>query len=466
MRFYNTLTREIDEFEPLTPGQVRMYTCGPTVYDYAHIGNFRAYVFEDILRRHLKSRGFEVIQVMNLTDVDDKTIRGAKAQNLTLDEYTGRYKEAFFEDLDRLNIERAEYYPSATGHVDAMIGIIKQLLEKGCAYVSGDGSVYFDVSRFEDYGKLAHLDFSGLRAGARVAQDEYDKESVADFALWKAWSEEDGDVKWESPWGEGRPGWHIECSAMSSKYLGDSFDIHTGGVDNIFPHHENEIAQSECATGKQFVRYWLHCGYLVVEGKKMSKSEGNFYTLRQVMEKGYTGAEVRYVLLSGHYRQQLNFTFDTCDAARAALKRIEEFRGALTEIAGAGEEPEGSFPQWAEKGLNGFRKALDDDLNMPEALSSLFEMIRSGNKALASGNTDPAEAASALSALKAIDSILGVMGNEEETPGEVADMVVKREEARANRDFEQADAIRGKLQEMGWEIKDTAGGTQVKRQRH
>ncbi|HPG00875.1 MAG TPA: cysteine--tRNA ligase, partial [Kiritimatiellia bacterium] len=281
LRFYNTLTRQIDDFQSLEDGNVRMYTCGPTVYNFAHIGNFRAYVFEDLLRRYLKYSGYQVTQVMNLTDVDDKTIKGALQQGTSLKDYTKTYVDAFFEDLRLLEVEPAEYYPAATDHIPDMIALIHRLFEKGVAYQSDDGSIYFSISKYKDYGKLAHLDMSGLRAGARVAQDEYEKENLADFALWKAWDEKDGDVFWESPWGRGRPGWHIECSAMSMRYLGESFDIHTGGVDNVFPHHEDEIAQSEAATGKQFARYWLHCAHLIVDGKKMSKSLGNFYTQRE-----------------------------------------------------------------------------------------------------------------------------------------------------------------------------------------
>lgn len=463
MKFYNTLTRNIEEFSPLEAGKVRMYTCGPTVYDFAHIGNFRAYVFEDILRRHLESGGFDVVQVMNLTDVDDKTIKGANAKGISLDEYTRQYKDAFFQDLESLGIERAEFYPSATEHVEEMIKVVSVLVEKGYAYISEDNSVYFDVSAFEEYGKLAHLDTSALKAGARVSQDEYDKESVADFALWKSWTEADGNVKWDSPWGEGRPGWHVECTAMSWKYLGETFDIHTGGVDNIFPHHENEIAQSEAASGRQFVRYWLHCGYLIVNGRKMSKSEGNFYTLRQLLEKGYTGTEIRYVLLSAHYRQQLNFTLEACDAARSALGRIRDFQGALNDLADGSREEDNKPPAWAENGIKGFRHALDDDLNMPEALGSMFEMIREGNKAIRNGELDGQGALGALAILRKMDKVLGVMDRGEEIPEEVGSLVDERTEARKERDWARADEIRDRLKQMGWEVKDGPSGTQVRK---
>ena len=318
-RIQNTLTRQLEEFRPLEAGHARMYTCGPTVYNFAHVGNFRAYVFEDLLRRWLKFKGFRVTQVMNLTDVDDKTIRDSQAAGKPLAEFTEIYKKAFFEDIRTLNVEPAEHYPAATDHVPEMIAIIRKLFDKGYAYQSEDGSVYFSIAKWPAYGKLAHLDRAGMRAGVRVASDEYDKENVADFALWKAWDEKDGAVAWDSPWGRGRPGWHIECSAMSQKYLGASFDLHTGGVDNIFPHHEDEIAQSEAANGQPFATYWMHCAHLMVDGQKMSKSRGNFHTLRDVLARGYTGREVRYELLATHYRAPLNFTFASLDAARKQM---------------------------------------------------------------------------------------------------------------------------------------------------
>ena len=288
-KIYNTMSRAKEELVPLDGKHVRMYTCGPTVYNYAHIGNFRAYMFEDLLRRYIKFCGFGVTQVQNLTDVDDKTIRSSIEQGMALKEYTKKYIDAFFDDLAKLNIEPAEHYPAATDYISDMIALIETLMEKGYAYQSDDGSVYYSIDKFEEYGKLAHLDREGMQSGARVAQDEYDKDNAADFALWKAYVPEDGDVAWDSPWGRGRPGWHIECSAMSMNLLGESFDIHTGGVDNIFPHHEDEIAQSEAATGKTYSKYWMHCGYLIVDGKKMSKSLGNFYTLREILDMGYTG---------------------------------------------------------------------------------------------------------------------------------------------------------------------------------
>ncbi len=345
IRFYNTLSRALEVFESLVPGRVGLYTCGPTVYNFAHIGNFRAYMFEDLLHRHLLRSGLQVLRVMNLTDVDDKTIRGALAAGLPLKAFTAPFVQAFFEDLRALNILPADHYPAATDHVPEMIALVQTLLDKGHAYRSDDGSVYYRIDSFPSYGCLCHLDRSGLQAGARVAQDEYEKDNVADFALWKAWDEADGDVAWEAPWGRGRPGWHLECSAMSMRYLGPSFDLHTGGVDNMFPHHEDEIAQSEAATGQRFVRYWMHCAHLVVEGQKMSKSAGNFFTLRDLLQRGFNGREIRYLLLSTHYRQQLNFTIDGLHGARTALGRLDAFRARAGEMAGVSAPA--ALPAWA-----------------------------------------------------------------------------------------------------------------------
>ena len=332
MNVYNSLTRRVEELKPLEGNEIRLYTCGPTVYNFAHIGNFRAYAFEDILRRVVQFNGMKIRQVMNLTDVDDKTIRGANAAGVALTDYTKTYKDAFFADLKKLNIQPAEVYPAATDHIPEMIALVQKLMEKGVAYQSEDGSVYFKVREFPGYGKLAHIDFDNQRTGLRCAADEYDKENVGDFALWKAWEKSDGPVGWDSPWGRGRPGWHIECSAMSMKYLGETFDLHTGGIDNLFPHHENEIAQAEAATGKDFVRTWMHCAHLRVNGEKMSKSAGNFFTLRDLLEKGYTGREIRYVLINAHYRTGLNFAFDALEDARKSLSRIDACVDRLARV--------------------------------------------------------------------------------------------------------------------------------------
>ncbi len=463
MKIFNTMSRRLEEFEPLEGPSVRMYTCGPTVYNFAHIGNFRAYMFEDILRRTLKFCGYQVTQVMNLTDVDDKTIRGARAAGTSLDAYTRPFKDAFFADLAALGIERAEHYPAATDHIAEMLVMIARLLESGAAYRSEDGSIYFNVGKWAAYGKLAHLDMSGLKAGARVAHDEYDKESVSDFALWKAWDSEDGDVAWDSPWGRGRPGWHIECSAMSMKYLGESFDLHTGGVDNMFPHHENEIAQSEAVTGKPFVKYWMHCGYLLVDGTKMSKSLGNFYTLRDIFERGYSGREVRYVLLAGQYRQSLNFAFDALHAARASLARTDEFSSRLLEAAG-GETQAGKLPAWAEAGQREFKASLENDLGVPEALSAVFQIVHAGNKDLAAGALGAKEALAVYDLLGDFDKVLGVLQKPEDVPpAEIAALAAERDAARKAKDWARSDQLRSRLQELGWQARDTRQGCRLRR---
>jgi cysteinyl-tRNA synthetase len=463
MEFYNTFSREQETFKPLEDGVVKMYTCGPTVYNYAHIGNFRAYMFEDILRRALEYVGYDVVQVMNLTDVDDKTIKGSIAAGISLNEYTKTYKDAFFEDLKALDIEAAEYYPAATDHVPEMISLIERLIENGNAYVSEDNCVYFQVSSFPDYGKLAHINMDGMKPGARVAQDEYEKDNVSDFALWKAWSEGDGDVQWDSPWGKGRPGWHIECSAMSFKYLGESFDIHTGGIDNMFPHHENEIAQAEAATGKKFVNYWLHCAHLRVDNQKMSKSVGNFYTLRDLFDKGYQGREIRYVLFAGHYRQSLNFSFDALDSAKASLARIDEFRIRLKEYAKDGDEM-GTLPMWAEKASVGFHEGISDDLNISECLAVIFDMVHDGNVDMDNESLSLADAKKADELFDSFNKVLGVLDIPEQTvPEDVLDIVAERDTARTDKNWALSDELRDKLISMGWEVKDTPDGAKLRK---
>ena len=334
LRFFNTYSRQVEEFQPRTAKKVDMYTCGPTVYSRAHIGNFRAYIFEDLLQRHLEARGFKVHRVMNITDVDDKTIRGAREAKVPLQKFTQQFKDAFFKDAETLRIKRADDYPSATDqrYIEKMIAMIGALISKGLAYQADDKSVYYRINKFPNYGKLAHFDLAELKPTGRVQHDEYDKEHIGDFALWKAWDQDDGDVKWDSPWEPGRPGWHIECSAMATALLGDQIDIHCGGVDNIFPHHEAEIAQSEGVTGKKFVNYWLHCAHLLVDGQKMAKSLGNFYTVPDVLAKGYTGREMRYALMRVHYRTQLNFTWDGMKEARESLGRIDDWLERLREV--------------------------------------------------------------------------------------------------------------------------------------
>lgn len=459
LRFFNTFSRQIEEFAPLDPAAktVKMYTCGPTVYNHAHIGNFRAYIFEDLLQRHLEYRGHRVDRVMNLTDVDDKTIRGCRQAQLPLGEFTEQYKRAFFEDLKTLRIKPAGAFPAATDarHIARMIEMISTLIERGHAYQAEDRSVYFRLSTFPEYGKLAHFNLDELRPSGRVRSDEYEKESIGDFALWKAWDEADGDVAWDSPWGRGRPGWHIECSAMCTELLGPEIDIHCGAVDNIFPHHEAEIAQSESCTGKRFVRYWLHCAHLIVDGQKMSKSLGNFYTLRDILEKGYTGREIRYTLLSVHYRLPLNFTFESLAAARSALARLDEWTARLTDHAGSAAS-DYSLPQQAE-----FDSALDEDLNISAALGHLFEVIRESNRALDQSKLTPADARALLEWWKRINTILVLERDAAEIPAEVLALVEERQQARAAKDWKKSDQWRDRIAALGWIVKDTKDGPKL-----
>ena len=461
LQFFNTLTRRKEAFVPLDPAgkKVGMYTCGPTVYNYAHIGNLRAFAFEDLLRRHLEYKGYEVKHVMNITDVEDKIIRAVRETGKPLREVTGFYTQEFFRDLDTLNIKRAHVVPCATDTIPDMVKLIERLVAKKHAYVADDGSVYFSIKSFKDYGKLAHLDFDNLQFGARVSHDEYDKEHVADFALWKAWDEADGDVKWDSPWGPGRPGWHIECSVMSMKHLGETFDIHCGGEDLIFPHHEDEIAQSEAATGKPFVRYWLHNAHLLVEGKKMSKSLGNFFTLRDLLAKGWTGREVRYALICAHYREQLNFTFEGLQAARSALQRMDEFLLKLQEFGGTRSVASAAVDALRAR----FESALDDDLNISGAIGALFSFIGEANKRLAAGAFPSDEAAVILAAWEQIDAVLGFgMPTKSEVPADVQQLVEERQSARKAKNFKRSDEIRDQLSKLGWVIEDTPKGPRAK----
>jgi cysteinyl-tRNA synthetase len=461
VRFHDTYTRQLESFTPLDPAgkRVKMYTCGPTVYNHAHIGNFRAYVFEDLLQRHLEARGYEVERVMNLTDVDDKTIRGARAAGRRLADFTQVYKDAFFQDIDTLRIKRASHFPAATEprFIERMIAMIAQLVRDGIAYQADDKSVYFRLAKFPDYGKLAHLNLDELRPTGRIANDEYEKENIGDFALWKAWDEADGDVRWDSPWGPGRPGWHIECSAMATALLGPEIDIHCGGVDNIFPHHEAEIAQSECCTGKKFVRYWLHCAHLMVEGQKMSKSLGNFFTLRDLLAKGFTGREIRYALLTVNYRLPLNFTFDGLGAARSALARIDEWVARLGEHAGGASPATSPLSAYAEK----FFAALDDDLNISGALGQLFDLIRESNAALDRSALTAAEAAALLADWHRIDGVLAFQRETSTAPAEVLALVEKRQQARAAKDWAGSDRLRDEIAALGWNVKDTKDGPKL-----
>ncbi len=458
-RFFNTYSRELEDFQPIDPvgRQVKLYTCGPTVYNFAHIGNFRAYIFEDLLQRHLEARDFAVQRVMNLTDVDDKTIRGCMQLGVRLADFTKKFKDAFFEDLEVLRVKRAQHFPAATEYVKQMIGMIRVLEEKEIAYRAEDQSVYFRLSKFPKYGKLAHLNLDELRPSGRVQSDEYEKENVGDFALWKAWDENDGDVKWDSPWGWGRPGWHIECSAMATELLGPEIDIHCGGVDNIFPHHEAEIAQSESVTGRKFVRYWLHCAHLMVDGQKMSKSAGNFYTLRDLLAKGWTGREVRYALVTVNYRLPLNFTFDGLAGARNALGRIDEWDSRLEQCA-TGAEATSELPQQYTAAADSFFADLDEDLNISGAMGRLFDLIRETNRAMDGGEIQPDVAAGILNAWRRINSVLGFQKDAVAVPSEVHALVDQRQTARSNKQWAESDRLRDAIAALGWVVKDTKAG--------
>ncbi|BBI16913.1 cysteinyl-tRNA synthetase [Neochlamydia sp. S13] len=467
LKFFNTEKRTKEIFKPFDDRMVRMYTCGPTVYNFAHIGNFRTYIFEDVLRRTLKFFGYKVMQVMNLTDVDDKTIKGAIAHNITLQEYTKPYIQAFFEDLKSLNIEPAEHYPAATDYLEDMIQMIQTLLHKGVAYRGGDGSIYYAIGKFPRYGCLSHLKLEELQSGAseRLTADEYDKESASDFVLWKHYNpERDGKIFWESPFGPGRPGWHLECSAMAIKILGESIDIHCGGVDNIFPHHENEIAQSEAYSDKIFVKYWMHAEHLVVENKKMSKSLGNFYTLRDLLEKGFTGPQVRYMLLQTHYKTQLNFTFSGLESVKAALQRLNDFIQRLLTYNKGNEK--GLVGPLVQKAYHAFSHALTDDLNISVALAAVFELVREVNAISDTQNMSVTEAQEVLQAMREFDSVLGVLNFEkvnEDIPDELQQALLNRTKARENKDWAQADALRDFIVSKGYLIDDTPEGARLKK---
>jgi cysteinyl-tRNA synthetase len=464
--FFNTLTRKKENFKPLEEKKVKMYTCGPTVYDFAHIGNFRAFLFEDLLKRWMVQRGFKVTHVMNLTDIDDKTIKGSQKKGLPLRQFTDFYVKAFFEDIKALNIEPADIYPKATDHIPEMVDLIKTLMTKGYAYRGEDGSIYFSVCKFSDYGKMSKIKVDELKVGARVSQDEYTKEEAQDFALWKAWTPEDGDVYWETELGKGRPGWHIECSAMSMKYLGKTFDIHCGGVDNMFPHHENETAQSEAATGKKFVNYWLHNEHLQVEGKKMSKRLGNYYTLRDLLAKGYDPIAIRYLLMSTHYRQQFNFTFEGLEAAKGAVDRLKNFVRRLHDTDGKGSD--GKVAAFIEKAEVCFGGSMDDDLNIGIALASLFDFVREINNLLDANTVSKAEAADVGGLMMKFDAVLGIVGKvevEDALAPDIDVLVQKREVARKAKNWKEADAIRTQLKTMGIVLEDTAQGIRWRKEK-
>lgn len=466
MHLFNTESRKKETLIPMNGSQVLMYTCGPTVYNFAHIGNYRTYVFEDLLRRSIQFFGMKITQVMNLTDVDDKTIKGAIANGITLDEYTEPYKKAFFEDLKTLNIEPAEYYPAATDYINEMITVIEDLLEKKIAYQGGDGSIYYAISKFPRYGCLSHLHLDELQAGAseRIASDEYEKENIADFVLWKAYDpSRDGKIFWDSPFGPGRPGWHLECSAMAMKILGPTIDIHVGGVDNMFPHHENEIAQSEAYSGKQFVKLWMHCEHLVIDNKKMSKSLGNFYTIRDLINKGYTGIEIRYILIQTHYKTQLNFTLNGLEAVKATLQRLQDFIQRLLNIRST--DSHGVIEAVLIDAENIFSQALADDLNISMALAALFDLIREVNGLCDTNKIGVHEAEQVLNLLKRFNTVLGVLSFEkdvEEIPQDLQDALIQRNEARRLKNWVLSDQLRNLIADRGYVIEDTPEGTRLK----
>jgi cysteinyl-tRNA synthetase len=464
LKLYNTISRKKEIFRPTKNKTVKIYTCGPTVYDFAHIGNFRAYICSDILKRYLKYSGYKVKHVMNITDVDDKTIKGANREGISLKEYTRRYEKSFFEDIETLNIDKADAYPRATEHVKEMVAIIKKLLKNNIAYKSEDGSIYYDITKFTDYGKLSHTKVIELKEGARVKQDSYEKGEAKDFALWKSYDKEDGNVVWKTEIGNGRPGWHIECSAMSMKYLGKSFEIHAGGIDLVFPHHENEIAQSEAFTGKKFANYWFHNEHLLVNGQKMSKSLGNFYTLRDLLDKGCSPRAIRYLLLSAHYRVQLNFTEEAVKAADNAVQRLNDFMIKLGEIKNNLKNKEtGNIIQKTKKE---FEEAMDDDLNISSALSHVFEFVKAINSLMMEGKIGKNDARKIINFMNGIDQILGIIEEKKEKLSpELKKLIDEREKARKEKDFAKADRIRNELKEKGIILEDTKDGVRWKKER-
>jgi cysteinyl-tRNA synthetase len=489
IRLFNTLSGQMDELVPADGKTLRMYACGPTIYDYGHIGNFRTFLQVDVLRRFLKLTGTAVYHVMNITDVDDKIIRNATAAGIPIGEYTKRYEQAFFEDLDALRVQRPEEIPHATEHIPQMVDLVQRLAKAGAAYQTEDGSWYFRLTAFPDYGKLSKKDLSGMEDGARVDVDEYEKDSARDFALWKA--AKPGETSWDTPIGRGRPGWHIECSAMAMQYLGESFDLHAGGEDLMFPHHENEIAQSESVTHKPFARHWMHVRFLLVDGRKMSKSVGNFYTLRDLLLKGFKASAIRLALISVPYRHQLNFTFDGLIEATSAIERLRTFHQRLTSgIFAPGENPE--LQAAAQKAQAEFMAALSNDLNTAEARAPIFDLLRAGNTAMDQGQLLAGDRDAILAVLKDFDAVFDVIEDRDAEPtrraleyakeaGRMADvapellasqtltdeaidaLVAERTAAKKKRDFARADQIRKELAEKGIVLEDSKDGVRWKR---
>lgn len=462
IQFHNTLSGKLEEFKPLKVKEVSLYTCGPTVYDYAHIGNFRTFVFEDLLRRFLEFRSYKVTHVMNVTDVDDKTIAGARKEGKSLNEFTQKYLDAFNEDLKTLNILPPTKQPRAAQEIPEMIKLIERLIKTGAAYAK-DGSVYYRVASFPGYGKLSKKDLKGNIKGTRVDLDEYDKEEGSDFALWKKAKE--SEPSWDSPWGKGRPGWHIECSVMSMKYLGETFDIHAGGEDLIFPHHENEIAQSEAATGKPFVKYWLHSKHLLVNGEKMSKSKGNYYTLRDLIKKGHDPMAIRYALLSVHYRQQLNFTLEGLQAGKESMKRIRDFWYERAHGKNKNQKGSGRLSQLLKKTKEEFSNAMEDDLNIPKALGIIFSFIKEGNL-IPKDQIGSAEDEETDVFFNQLDNILGVFSRVlflKDISDEMRKLIERRDGERQKKNYEVADQLRKQVREQGVILEDTREGTRIKK---
>ncbi len=470
IRVHNTYAGKVELFVPLTPGEVKMYTCGPTVYDFAHIGNFRTFIFQDVLRRFLKLRGFKMNHVMNLTDVDDRIIANSAAAGVSIREYTEKYIQAFFADCKTLSVEAPEHWIRATDNIDSMVALIERLQKNTYTYNS-EGSIYYRISKFKDYGKLSKIDLSGMQVNARVDNDRYEKESARDFALWKA--PKPGEHFWEAPIGAGRPGWHIECSAMAMKYLGETLDIHTGGIDLSFPHHENEIAQSEAATGKQFVRYWMHAEHLLVEGEKMSKSAGNFFTLRDLFAKGYKPSALRFALCSVPYRRQLNFTFDGLQQATSSVERLRNFAARLKDEkfpAGTQSKMAGRIAQAADD----FDAGLSDDLNTAQALAAMYDFVREANIAMDKGEFQQSDVAAAQKFLASFDKVFAIVedndaeklknlgyagGSDDASDADIEKLVAERQAARKSRDFAASDRIRKELADRGIIIEDTKDGS-------
>jgi cysteinyl-tRNA synthetase len=464
LKFFNTLSRHVDEFKPIDEGKVRMYMCGPTVWNFAHIGNFRTFVFGDVLRRYLKFKGYDLTHVFNLTDVDDRIINEANARGITIDEFTAPYIQYFWEDFDALGNQRPDVTPRATHHIAEMIDIISRLLENGHAYES-DGSIYYRITAFPEYGKLSKINFSGNIEGGseRIDTDKYEKEDARDFALWKL-VDPDEQPGWDAPFGRGRPGWHIECSAMAMKYLGETFDLHAGGMDLQFPHHENEIAQSEGSTGKLFAKYWIHSEFLKIDDVTMSKSKGNFFTFRDLRDQGYSPLAMRYLLLSVPYRKQLNFTFDGLKGAESTIERLRNFCQLVSE-ANVVEGSTESLILRVQKALADFEAAMDDDLNTAAALAAIHDMVREINTLLANDELKEQDQTAVLDAIVKFDSVLGIFAPEsvEDLDAEIDVLIAERQEARRQRNFARSDEIRDMLVDKGIILEDTKDGIRWRR---